>query len=46
MRAYELYVEGGFQDGRAEEDWLTAEREIRGHSRETESTPKPSRSAA
>ena len=46
IRAYELYVEGGSQDGHAEEDWLNAEREIRGHSKATESTPKASRSAA
>ncbi len=27
-RAYELYVERGYRDGCAEEDWLDAEREI------------------
>jgi Protein of unknown function (DUF2934) len=29
-RAYELYEERGREDGHHEEDWLTAEREIRG----------------
>ena len=27
-RAYELYVERGYREGCAEEDWLDAEREI------------------
>jgi hypothetical protein len=27
-RAYELYVERGYRDGGAQEDWLDAEREI------------------
>jgi hypothetical protein len=27
-RAYELYVERGYREGRALEDWLDAEREI------------------
>ena len=30
MRAYELYEQRGRQDGYALEDWLRAEREIRG----------------
>lgn len=30
QRAYELYMERGCQDGRAEEDWLEAEFEILG----------------
>jgi hypothetical protein len=30
QRAYELYVEGGFQDGNADEYWLAAEREFEG----------------
>jgi len=29
-RAYELYLERGREDGHDEEDWLTAEREVRG----------------
>jgi hypothetical protein len=29
QRAYELYVERGYVDGRDEEDWLAAERELR-----------------
>ena len=28
QRAYELYENGGRQDGRDQRDWLTAEREI------------------
>jgi hypothetical protein len=28
-RAYELYVAGGYRDGRALDDWLVAERELR-----------------
>jgi hypothetical protein len=28
QRAYELYVESGYRDGRAEEDWFEAEREL------------------
>jgi Protein of unknown function (DUF2934) len=28
QKAYELYVEGGYCDGRAEEDWFAAEREL------------------
>jgi hypothetical protein len=28
MRAYELYLERGGGDGRAMDDWLTAEREL------------------
>jgi hypothetical protein len=28
-RAYELYEQGGHQDGRAVQDWEQAEREIR-----------------
>ncbi len=28
QRAYELYVERGYSDGQAEEDWFRAEREI------------------
>ncbi len=30
MRAYELYENRGKEDGRAMEDWLQAEREVRG----------------
>ncbi len=30
-RAYELYVARGKEDGRAAEDWLEAEAEIRGN---------------
>ena len=29
QRAYELYKERGFADGYHEQDWLTAEREVR-----------------
>jgi hypothetical protein len=29
-RAYELYVQDGYQDGNHEEHWLAAERELRG----------------
>jgi len=29
-RAYELYLERGAADGRADEDWLRAEREVGG----------------
>ena len=28
QRAYELYLERGCEDGRADEDWLCAEREL------------------
>jgi hypothetical protein len=28
VRAYDLYVQGGWRSGRALEDWLKAEREI------------------
>lgn len=28
VRAYELYVERGYREGCAEEDWLDAEREV------------------
>jgi hypothetical protein len=28
QRAYELYAEGGFQEGNADADWFAAEREI------------------
>jgi hypothetical protein len=28
MRAYELYQQRGYSNGRQEEDWLTAEREV------------------
>jgi hypothetical protein len=28
VRAYELYVERGYRDGNALEDWLDAEREV------------------
>lgn len=28
LRAYDLYLQRGCGDGRAEEDWLNAEREI------------------
>lgn len=30
-RAYELYCERGYQDGRDMDDWLQAERELREH---------------
>ncbi|SLM47212.1 conserved protein of unknown function [Nitrospira japonica] len=30
LRAYELYLERGAVDGRAEDDWFRAEREVRG----------------
>ena len=30
MRAYELYEEGGRQEGQAVEDWLNAERQLVG----------------
>lgn len=30
VRAYELYVERGYREGYAEQDWLDAEREIVG----------------
>jgi len=30
IRAYELYVERGYQDGRDLEDWLAAETELMG----------------
>jgi Protein of unknown function (DUF2934) len=29
IRAYELYKERGYRNGQAEEDWLTAEREVK-----------------
>ncbi len=39
LRAYELYLARGGGDGRALEDWLTAEREVSGridkHSKES-----------
>ncbi len=28
QRAYELYAQSGYRDGRAEEDWFEAEREL------------------
>jgi hypothetical protein len=28
QRAYEIYVEGGYQDGNADADWLAAEQEL------------------
>ena len=31
LRAYELYVERGFRDGYAQEDWLKAEAEVATH---------------
>jgi hypothetical protein len=31
VRAYELYVERGRQEGCAEQDWLDAEREVLSH---------------
>jgi hypothetical protein len=30
VRAYELFVKSGYQDGHSEEHWLQAERELRG----------------
>jgi hypothetical protein len=37
-RAYELYLARGGSDGQAEEDWLTAERELsNGHGSRSES---------
>ncbi len=33
MRAYELYMERGYQDGHQEDDWLIAERELKLRSR-------------
>jgi len=33
VRAYELYVERGFQDGYAQDDWLRAEAEVRAQER-------------
>jgi hypothetical protein len=33
VRAYELYVERGFQDGYAQDDWLRAEAEVRNQER-------------
>jgi Protein of unknown function (DUF2934) len=35
VRAYELYVERGLQDGSAQEDWLRAEAEVRDQERRT-----------
>ena len=32
-RAYQLYVEGGRREEHAKEDWLRAEREVRGAAR-------------
>ena len=34
QRAYELYLERGSEDGHAAEDWLRAEAEVRGQSKE------------
>ncbi len=34
VRAYELYVERGFQDGYAQDDWLRAEAELRNQERQ------------
>jgi hypothetical protein len=31
LRAYELYMERGFRDGYAQEDWLKAEAEVATH---------------
>ena len=33
LRAYQLYVEGGRREEHAKEDWLRAEREVRGTAR-------------
>ena len=35
VRAYELYVERGLQDGFAQDDWLRAEAEVRNQERRT-----------
>jgi hypothetical protein len=34
VRAYELYLARGAEDGRAMDDWLTAEQELKNRSRE------------
>ena len=36
QRAYELYLARGGEDGRDLEDWLTAERELRGRTLQTQ----------
>ncbi|HKV28617.1 MAG TPA: DUF2934 domain-containing protein [Candidatus Acidoferrales bacterium] len=42
LRAYELYVQRGGEDGRDLEDWLAAERELRNqHSSSTVKSGKP-----
>jgi len=41
QRAYEIYIERGGEDGRSLEDWLAAEKELTGLSKElVSSTPK------
>lgn len=35
VRAYELYIQRGFQDGSAQDDWLRAEAEVRNQERHT-----------
>ena len=35
VRAYELYIERGFKDGYAQDDWLRAEAELRNQERRT-----------
>jgi hypothetical protein len=46
LRAYELYLLRGGQDGHALDDWLAAERELAQNSVQRESTPLKARIAA
>jgi len=39
-RAYELYEQGGRQDGRADQDWIKAEQEVRKDEAKTEPQPE------
>lgn len=42
QRAYELYEQGGRQEGRALEDWMNAERELANAAAESRSPSRPS----
>jgi hypothetical protein len=49
LRAYDLYVERGCQDGHAEDDWLEAERQLveafGASTKTSEEAPRKQRSA-
>ena|SRR5579872_1998049 len=45
-RAHELYLQRGGQDGRALEDWLTAEKELAGDTTKEDPAPRKTRVVA